>query len=298
MPCRIATVLCVLAFAAAAGLRAQPPDPLPACAEAARAMLGLDELPRTGAAPEVSAAGATVGWETAAGHRGTCSLDAAGRLVAVRVGGFAPVAAAGTDWVAYAVTCESRDGARRDCAIRAPSRVELERRLGEDVCVAGETWGARGATVWVDGGCRAVFRVSPVEAWPPYTVRCESEDRRRRECEIRAGGRVRLLRRESRAQCEQGRSWGYDGTVLWVDQGCRGVFEVTAGGSWGSEYDRAHDACLERARSEGLELVLEVGSSQTGRYYDFELDLERDGVLVEARCRYDRTSGELRWSNR
>lgn len=298
MPRRVATVLCVLALGAAATVRAQPPDALRACAEAARAMLGLDALPRTGAAPSVSAGGATVGWETAAGHRGACSLDSAGRLVAVRVESFGPAAPPTSDWAAYAVTCESLDGARRECAIRAPSQVELERRLGEAACVAGESWGARGATVWVDAGCRAVFLVSPVEAWPPYTVQCESEDGRRRECEMRAGGQARLLRRESRAPCERGRSWGYGGTALWVDHGCRGVFEVKAGGSWGSEYDRAHDACLERARAEGLALLREVGSSQAGRSYDFELDLDRDGVLFEVRCRYDPVSGEIRWSSR
>lgn len=261
-------------------------------------MLGAASVVRTGGRVErLSAAGGTIAWETPEGHRGSCSTDGAGRLFSVRIERFAP-GNLPAGWDAYPVTCESRDGRRRECAIRAPSSVELEESLGGAECVPGSTWGASGTTLWVEGGCRAVFRISPVAAWPPYTLSCDSEEGRRRECEIRAGGRVRLLHRNSRAECVQGRSWDYHGTLLWVDRGCRAVFEVTAGGSWGSDYDRGRDVCLEQARQEGLALVREVGSSQAGRFYEFEMDLDRGGTPLAAVCRYDMASGVARWSER
>ena len=40
------------------------------------------------------------------------------------------------------------------------------------------------------------------------------------------GERVRLLDRLSDSPCTQGRSWGYNRHEIWVDNGCRAVFEV------------------------------------------------------------------------
>lgn len=263
-----------------------------------RALLRAATAPDTAASTARAGDAATLSWSTAEGHRGTCSVDAAGRLVGARVESFPVDDAERFAWQGYPVTCESKNGARQECAIRAPSQVEIERRLSRAECVVGTTWGASGTTVWVDGGCRAVFRVTPVEAWAPYTVRCDSDEGRRRECEIRAGGRVRLLHQESRAECVQGRSWGYRETELWVDRGCRGVFEVTAGGSWGSDYDRGRDACLARVTDAGMALLQEVGSFQDGHFYDFELDLDRQGVRFELRCRYDTVTEATQWLNR
>lgn len=293
------TWLCVVLTVATAGAAgAQPPATVESCADAVRAMLGVEAEVRTGSDPgPPSAAGGTIAWQTPEGHRGTCSTDGAGRLFSVRIESF-PSGEAPSEWTAYPVTCESKDGGRKECAIRAPSSVELERRLGAQECVAGSTWGASGTTLWVDRGCRARFRVTPVAAWAPYTVTCESQEGRHRNCEIRAGGRVRLLNQVSRAECVQGRTWDYRGTALWVDRGCRGVFEVTAGGSWGSDYERGRDSCLEQALRDGMTLLREVGSSQAGRFYEFEMDLRRRGSPYEALCRYDPVTGEAEWSSR
>ena len=56
---------------------------------------------------------------------------------------------------------------------------------------------------------------------------CFSERQLYRECRIPAPGPVRLLRAASRDPCIEGRTWGLRGDRVWVDQGCRGVFEVT-----------------------------------------------------------------------
>jgi hypothetical protein len=54
--------------------------------------------------------------------------------------------------------------------------------------------------------------------------------------------RVKLTRRLSKNPCIEGRSWGFDRRGVWVDDGCRAVFEVAfraggGGGGWNNDYD-------------------------------------------------------------
>lgn len=58
-------------------------------------------------------------------------------------------------------------------------------------------------------------------------VRLESTNDRRVSKQMdRQISRVRLIDRLSDAGCTAGQDWGYSGRTLWVDNGCRGVFEV------------------------------------------------------------------------
>ncbi len=67
-------------------------------------------------------------------------------------------------------------------------------------------------------------------------IRCESNDRRTRECET-GGGRVMLERQISRNACIEGRSWGYSRNGVWVSDGCRADFRVIddRGGYYGNQ---------------------------------------------------------------
>ena len=58
------------------------------------------------------------------------------------------------------------------------------------------------------------------------TIRCESKYHSREICRIPAYGYVRLDRQLSRSPCSRGRTWDYDRRIIWVDDGCRGVFVV------------------------------------------------------------------------
>ncbi|MEH6414007.1 DUF3011 domain-containing protein [Pseudomonas sp. CGJS7] len=80
-----------------------------------------------------------------------------------------------------------------------------------------------------------------VEAAPQYgedygyggnSIRCESDGGRQRYCDADTRGGVRLNRQLSKAQCIQGRSWGYDRRGIWVAEGCRAEFELGRGGGW------------------------------------------------------------------
>lgn len=60
----------------------------------------------------------------------------------------------------YSVTCSSDDRRRRRCDWdRHQGRPVLVRQLSDARCDEGRTWGWDGASVWVDGGCRARFGV-------------------------------------------------------------------------------------------------------------------------------------------
>ncbi len=88
--------------------------------------------------------------------------------------------------------------------------------------------------------------------WEPFSVTCSSSKDRRTECQIPAGSRVRLEEQLSRSDCVAGTSWGAFGEVLWVDRGCRAIFDLTPAPNWpeytlncGSDGGRRHECTLK-----------------------------------------------------
>jgi len=57
-------------------------------------------------------------------------------------------------------------------------------------------------------------------------IKVESRDGRYHSVRVNTGNDVRIVRRLSGAGCVLGRSWGYDSNRIWVDDGCRAIFEV------------------------------------------------------------------------
>lgn len=55
------------------------------------------------------------------------------------------------------VTCESHGGRRQTCSVDTRGGVRLVRRLSDNPCVQGRSWGTTSRGVWVDDGCRAQF---------------------------------------------------------------------------------------------------------------------------------------------
>ncbi|MCA3713166.1 MAG: DUF3011 domain-containing protein [Phenylobacterium sp.] len=74
------------------------------------------------------------------------------------------------------VTCASQDYRRSWCPVYSPGRVWLDRQYssGRGACIEGSTWGRDRRGIWVDGGCRARFRVEdrygyyPDNSYPDY----------------------------------------------------------------------------------------------------------------------------------
>lgn len=70
----------------------------------------------------------------------------------------------------------------------------------------------------------------PRPRYETTSVRCDSRDNLRARCDTRVIGlEVRVTYQRSRAECIYGRTYGLEdgGRTLWVDGGCRGVFEVS-----------------------------------------------------------------------
>lgn len=131
------------------------------------------------------------------------------------------------------IRCESDGGRYRQCGTGLYGNVRLIRQISGSACAQGRTWGLRGGSIWVSGGCRGLFEVyGNGGGWGgnggDYSVTCASKDGRYTTCAWdRSRGWPRLQQQLSDSACVEGRSWGYDrGNTLWVDRGCRGRFGV------------------------------------------------------------------------
>lgn len=142
------------------------------------------------------------------------------------------------------ITVESRDGRRNQSNITIPAsaRVRLVKQLSDKPCRENRTWGYNRRGIWVDDGCRGVFEIDYRNGddngggWGDWnngnngrTQRIElvSSDNRRKVYRSSNIRDVKLVRQLSDKPCREGRSWGHDRNSVWVDEGCRAVFEIT-----------------------------------------------------------------------
>jgi hypothetical protein len=65
--------------------------------------------------------------------------------------------------------------------------------------------------------------------WNGAIIRCESRNNRRETCRADTRGGVRLVRQLSSQICREGRTWGTRSNEIWVDNGCRGDFQLRYG---------------------------------------------------------------------
>lgn len=128
----------------------------------------------------------------------------------------------------------------------------------------------------------------------PRLVSCESHDHRVRRCRVDTRGGVRIVERNSRAACIQGRSWGYDRKGIWVSNGCRAKFQV-AGAYVAPGRSRGGDLvvcesirgrpnfCGVRGGVRQVELVRQLSDTRCRRNGNWGYD--RRGIWVERGCR-------------
>ncbi len=270
------------------------------CSDAAEVLIDGDVYVRSQGSRSYGLSNPVISWSNDDGYEGTCSIDSEGRIYEVKVTRFPQWGGSGTDQ-AYSITCSSDKNRRRECSLRSAGEVRLEKQLSKSACIEGRTWGQSGTMIWVNDGCRARFLVYPLPSWTTYSMRCDSIKGRRKNCSVKSGAEVRLLKKESRTGCEQGRSWGHYGDILWVDDGCRAVFEVRPRGSWGSGNEalerQAERACRDRAGSQGFDVVRITSAQVRGRYVEVEMLSQRRGIQVYLSCRYDSTYGSTELSS-
>ncbi len=151
-----------------------------------------------------------------------------------------------------------------------------------DVSLYGFGWGGGGGS----GGGNA------------FQFTCASVDHQDRECQLPVNGRARLVKRKSDAPCIEGKSWGQRGDRVWVDNGCRALFEVTAGGGWGGgsgggsgggnpgQQQRAEVQCRNQAMREGISVRYVEPARQQGSYWETTVDGTQGGQRVRPICRF------------
>lgn len=136
------------------------------------------------------------------------------------------------------IECASRRERYNECATPFRNPV-LAEQLSRGACIEGRTWGANGPVVWVNGGCRALFvegrPIRPPVGGPPVgsdSFTCGSEDGRRMTCRAPFNGPARLRRQLSSSACIEGETWGWINGNVWVNRGCRGIFEEDRRGGY------------------------------------------------------------------
>lgn len=130
------------------------------------------------------------------------------------------------------LTCESQNGRYTFCPARTLQGVELSKQLSDTNCRFNRTWGYDDRGIWVDQGCRAVFRLGSGRPQPDMgfsTLTCTSQNFRYRYCPANTYGGVQLDKQLSDRACRLNRTWGYDRGGIWVDEGCSGRFLLGQG---------------------------------------------------------------------
>ena len=137
----------------------------------------------------------------------------------------------------------------------------LVRQTSSTNCVEGQNWGFENGAIWVDNGCSGDFEVIssdrggrrgyPGDRWgrrppryPGYPDRgydhyeqisCASNSYRYNTCATRGGGRIvsiQLIRQVSRTTCIYGQNYGATQDYVWVNNGCRGDFQIRMRGGY------------------------------------------------------------------
>lgn len=92
------------------------------------------------------------------GANGICQVSASGTSAPTANSARPRDAAAGDAAIPREVTCESTDQQLVSCDLNTRGNVEIVRQLSRTRCQEGKNWGLSRHSVWVNRGCRAVFR--------------------------------------------------------------------------------------------------------------------------------------------
>jgi hypothetical protein len=124
----------------------------------------------------------------------------------------------------------------------------------------------------------------------PVQVRCESRDNRPNQCQTNFRDAV-MVQQLSKTTCIEGRNWGFQRGMIWVNGGCRAIFEEGRRGGHQAAYtvtcsshDNRFQTCAWDARYGAPVLVERISSSACieGRSWGYD---KRNGLWVSNGCR-------------
>ena len=144
----------------------------------------------------------------------------------------------------------------------------------------------------------------------PYQLSCESEHGGRQECAIKPSAAVVMVEQLGDVDCIENLSWGQVGDAIWVDGGCRAVFEVrprpsqVGAASLGAPVrtepetgegmahprfreSRAQDQCRNAAAAGGMMVQRFLGTRIDGAAVVVLMEVESWSQRQELTCRWD-----------
>jgi Protein of unknown function (DUF3011) len=149
------------------------------------------------------------------------------------------------------------------------------------------------ALIWITTGLLAITVSATAQA--QRSISCSSDHGKRHYCQVETRGGVTMLRQRSDAACEEGFSWGYDRSGIWVDHGCRADFSI--GTDYGappvpterltltcSSDDGKRHFCPAEIRR-GVRMFHQRSDARCIEGYSWGFD--RRGVWVDHGCRAD-----------
>jgi hypothetical protein len=154
------------------------------------------------------------------------------------------------------------------------------RRVSGGLGAGNDGWG--GDSGWGSG------RNSSGNSNNSTTVTCSSDDGQRVHCNADTRSGVRLARQISGAPCDQGSTWGYDSTGVWVDRGCRAEFDVAGRGSTvnssiiACSSENGRRVYCDADTSHGVRLARQMGASSCDQGSSWGYDSR--GVWVDRGC--------------
>jgi hypothetical protein len=137
------------------------------------------------------------------------------------------------------ITCESHEGRTEACGTVVPgSSVRVIQQISSSPCIEGRTWGADNDSIWVAGGCRAVFDVQP----PSYSYN-EEQPRYEQHRYARAESAREMARGACVSQAVAGQPFGPGAVrtndVHWISDRTLSVSLDTPKGPMTCTVDRA-----------------------------------------------------------
>jgi len=134
------------------------------------------------------------------------------------------------------------------------------------------------------------FLALPQKCVAQSTMACNADGYNRKYCPVDTRGGVTLLRQNSDASCEQGVSWGYNDTGIWVTNGCHADFTVQRP-SWDpnstenrrcESTDGRRNYCAVDTRS-GVRLTHQFSDAEC--VYGSSWGTDERGIWVDNGCR-------------
>ena len=120
--------------------------------------------------------------------------------------------------MAEQVTCESKDNKRVECDMNTHGVIVVVKQLSKTTCVENKNWGANKSSIWVSGGCRAVFALEGASNGQPSRADIASED-----AQYNSSGRAPAAAIKG---CNKFANEGYDGTIVSQNAMKPGFWEI------------------------------------------------------------------------